>query len=87
MLKNLRNISRTSRKPFNYGRQVALLAFGIVGFATAIAWNTAFLAFIDNMFITPDTEILVKFLYAIFATLTAIFLLWCIVKITNFLEI
>lgn len=85
MLQNLRNLSRTSRKPFSYKRQVALLFFGILGFTVAGAWVLAFNTLIKELF-QGWNEILVYFIYAVAVTIASVVLLWCLVKATDYFE-
>jgi len=85
MLKNLRNLSRTSRKPFFYKRQVALLFFGILGFTVAGAWVLAFNTLIRELF-QGWNEILVYFLYAFTVTILAMLFLWLLVKACDYFE-
>ncbi len=85
MLKNLRNLSRTSRKPFSYKRQIALLFFGILGFTVAGAWVLAFNTLIKTLF-EGWNEILIYFCYAVAVTILAIILLWILVKATDYFE-
>lgn len=85
MLKNLRNLSRTSRKPFLFRRQVALLFFGILGFTVAGAWVLAFNTLIREVF-HGWNEILVYFCYALAVTILAIILLWLLVAACDYFE-
>jgi len=85
MLQNLRNLSRTSRKPFSYKRQIALLFFGILGFTVAGAWVLAFNTLIKELF-QGWNEIMVYFLYALAITILAVILLWILVKATDYFE-
>lgn len=83
MLKNLRNLKHTSRKPFTFKRQMALLFFGIFGFMVAGAWVLAFNTLINKLFFGWN-EIIVYFCYAITITLVCLFLIWLLVIATEY---
>lgn len=85
MIKNLRNLSKTSRKPFYFKRQVSLLLFGILGFVAAGAWVLAFNTLIKELF-HGWNEILVYFVYSIVITIVATFLIWLLTKATDYFQ-
>ena len=85
MIETLGNQSKTSRKPFVYKRQIALLFFGIIGFIVAASWVLAINSAINILF-SGWNEIAVKFGYALIVTILAIFLLWVMVKATDYME-
>lgn len=85
MLKNLRNLNPTSRKPFTFKRQMALLFFGIFGFMVAGAWVLAFNTLINNLF-KGWNEIVVYFCYAIGITILSLIFIWLLVRATDYFQ-